>query len=81
MTKPGKLYQQLIQSASRGISFRDFERLLRAFGFELDRTVGSHRHTCIPKCRAPSRFSRLERTRSGIRFASSLNLWSAMAYI
>jgi predicted RNA binding protein YcfA (HicA-like mRNA interferase family) len=43
MTKPEKLYQQLLASASRTISFRDFERLLRAFGFELDRTAGSHR--------------------------------------
>ena len=40
---PKKLYQQLLTSSSRSISFRDFERLLRAFGFELDRTVGSHR--------------------------------------
>jgi predicted RNA binding protein YcfA (HicA-like mRNA interferase family) len=52
MTKPGKLYQQLLSSSSRSISFRDFERLLRAFGFELDRTVGSHRqyiHPDIPR--------------------------------
>ena len=41
MTKSDKLYQQLVTSTSRSISFRDFERLLRAFGFELDRTVGS----------------------------------------
>ena len=52
MTKPGKLYQRLLSSSSRSISFRDFERLLRAFGFELDRTVGSHRqyiHPDIPR--------------------------------
>jgi len=52
MTKPGKLYQQLLSSSSRSISFRDFERLLRAFGFEFDRTVGSHRqyiHPDIPR--------------------------------
>lgn len=52
MTKPDKLYQQLLSSTSRSISFRDFERLLRAFGFELDRTVGSHRqyvHPAIPR--------------------------------
>lgn len=48
MTKPDKLYQQLLQSSSRSISFRDFERLLRAFGFELDRTVGSHRQYVHP---------------------------------
>jgi predicted RNA binding protein YcfA (HicA-like mRNA interferase family) len=52
MTKPSKLYQQLIASTSRSISFRDFERLLLAFGFELDRTSGSHRqyvHPDIPR--------------------------------
>lgn len=52
MTKSDKLYQQLVTSTSRSISFRDFERLLRAFGFELDRTVGSHRqyvHPAIPR--------------------------------
>lgn len=52
MTKPEKLYQQLIASNARSVSFRDFEALLRAFGFELDRTSGSHRqyiHPAIPR--------------------------------
>ena len=52
MTKPPKLYAQLVAHPSKIISFRDFERLLRAFGFELDRTVGSHRqyvHTDLPR--------------------------------
>ena len=52
MTKPDKLYHQLLASTSRTIGFRDFERLLRSFGFELDRTVGSHRqyvHPDIPR--------------------------------
>jgi predicted RNA binding protein YcfA (HicA-like mRNA interferase family) len=52
MTKPDKLYRQLLSSTSRSISFRDFERLLRAFGFELDRIAGSHRqyvHPDIPR--------------------------------
>ena len=52
MTRPDKVYQQLVSSTSRSISFRDFERLLRAFGFVLDRTVGSHRqyvHPAIPR--------------------------------
>ena len=48
MVKSAKLYEQLRVSTSRSISFRDFERLLRAFGFELDRTVGSHRHYVHP---------------------------------
>ena len=44
MAKPDKLYQQLLDSTSRTVSFRDFERLVVAFGFELQRTRGSHRH-------------------------------------
>jgi predicted RNA binding protein YcfA (HicA-like mRNA interferase family) len=49
MTKPSKLYEQLVANPGTIISFRDFERLLRAFGFELDRTVGSHRQYIHPK--------------------------------
>ena len=52
MTQPSKLYHQLLASTARSTSFRDFERLLRAFGFELERTVGSHRqyvHPAIPR--------------------------------
>ena len=51
MTKPDRLYVQLLASTARSISFRDFERLLRAFGFELDRTVGSHRQYVHPAIR------------------------------
>jgi predicted RNA binding protein YcfA (HicA-like mRNA interferase family) len=40
MTRIAKLYDQLL--AGRPISFAEFERLLRAFGFVLDRTKGSH---------------------------------------
>lgn len=43
MSKPAKLYRQLLANPSATISFRDFERLLLSFGFKLDRTVGSHR--------------------------------------
>lgn len=49
MTKPDTLYQQLLISTSRSVSFRDFERLLRAFGFALDRTTGSHRQYVHPR--------------------------------
>lgn len=52
MTRPGKLYSQLLASASRTVSFHDFERLLEAFGFELARTAGSHRqyvHPLVPR--------------------------------
>ena len=52
MTKPPKLYQQLLANPGTIVSFRDFERLLRAFGFELDRTEGSDRqyaHPAVPR--------------------------------
>lgn len=52
MSKWTKLYEQLLANPAMIIRFRDFEGLLRAFGFELDRTVGSHRqyvHPDIPR--------------------------------
>ncbi len=49
MTKPDKLYQQLLSSSARSVSFRDFERLILAFGFRLRRVRGSHRHYTHPK--------------------------------
>ena len=48
MTKRAKLYQQLVANPGAIISFRDFEALLRAFGFVLDRTTGSHRQYVHP---------------------------------
>ena len=44
MTRPVKLYEQLLGSPGTIISFRDFERLIESFGFEHKRTKGSHRH-------------------------------------
>ena len=49
MTQPEKLYDQLLQNHSRSISFRDFERLILAFGFRLERVKGSHRHYVHPR--------------------------------
>ncbi len=52
MVKPSKLYAALLESPNRTVSFRDFEALLRAFGFTHARTVGSHRqfvHPAIPR--------------------------------
>ena len=49
MVKVSKLYDQLLESTARTVRFRDFERLLRAFGFTPDRTVGSHRQYVHPK--------------------------------
>ena len=43
MTKPSKLYEQLLTNPNGIISFRDFERLLEAFGWAHKRTKGSHR--------------------------------------
>jgi predicted RNA binding protein YcfA (HicA-like mRNA interferase family) len=49
MVKPAKLYQQLVALRGGVISFRDFVRLLEAFGFVHDRTVGSHRQYVHPR--------------------------------
>ncbi|MDI1296962.1 MAG: type II toxin-antitoxin system HicA family toxin [bacterium] len=51
MVKPAKILERLLQG-NRSLAFRDFERLLRALGFELDRTTGSHRqyvHNKVPR--------------------------------
>lgn len=48
MTKSEKLYDQLLASTNRSVSFRDFERLLTAFGFVHERTRGSHRQYAHP---------------------------------
>lgn len=52
MTQIAKLYARLLANPKQSISFRDFERLLLAFGFELARTTGSHRqyaHPSVPR--------------------------------
>ena len=41
MTQIEKLYIRLVQSRA-AMRFADFERILKAFGFELDRINGSH---------------------------------------
>ena len=53
MTQTAKLYANLLANPRLGISFRDFERLLRAFGFELARTSGSHRQYVHQKLLRP----------------------------
>ena len=51
MVKPSKLYERLV--ATRGsMRFRDFQRVLEAFGFTLDRIKGSHhnyKHPLVPR--------------------------------
>ncbi len=51
MTRISKLYAGVIANPRASIPFRDFERLIVAFGFTLKRTTGSHRqygHTDVP---------------------------------
>jgi hypothetical protein len=51
MVKPSKLYERLIATRAT-MRFRDFQRVLEAFGFILDRINGSHhnyRHPLVPR--------------------------------
>lgn len=50
MTKPAKLYALLMQSHDRDVTFRDFVKLLEAFGFLHARTKGSHQSFRHPDC-------------------------------
>lgn len=43
MTQDAKLYARLLTARKIALTFRDFERLLVAFGFVLARQRGSHR--------------------------------------
>ncbi|MBO9576290.1 MAG: type II toxin-antitoxin system HicA family toxin [Sphingobium sp.] len=52
MVKPAALLQRLLDG-QRSISFRDFERILLALGFSLDRIKGSHRIYVHPKVPRP----------------------------
>lgn len=53
MTQIEKLYANLIANPRTPIAFRDFEKLLRAFGFEHVRTRGSHAIWTHPKLYRP----------------------------
>lgn len=53
MTKIEKLYGRLLANPRQSIAFRDFEKLLSAFGFEIARTRGSHRQYVHPKVPRP----------------------------
>jgi len=51
MTQIAKLYAWLLANPRGSLSFSDFERLLAAFGFRLERIKGSHRqysHDAVP---------------------------------
>lgn len=43
MTRIAKLYAHVVANPRASLPFAEFERLLRAFGFTLDRQRGSHR--------------------------------------
>jgi predicted RNA binding protein YcfA (HicA-like mRNA interferase family) len=52
MAKPSELHAALQTNPSQIIAFRDFERLLVAYGFVLKRIRGSHRaykHPVVPE--------------------------------
>ncbi|MEO7634700.1 MAG: type II toxin-antitoxin system HicA family toxin [Sphingomicrobium sp.] len=49
MTKPEKLYAQLMRNSAIIISYRDFVGLHEAFGFALHRGKGSHTNWKHPK--------------------------------
>jgi len=53
MTRIDKLYATLLSSPNAPIAFRDFEKLLAAFGFKHARTTGSHRQYTHPKLTRP----------------------------
>jgi predicted RNA binding protein YcfA (HicA-like mRNA interferase family) len=53
MTRIDKLYERVLANRKRTISFRDFEKLLEAFGFTHARTTGSHRQYIHPKIKRP----------------------------
>lgn len=51
MVSASKLYQRLVATRA-SMRFRDFQRILEAFGFTLDRIKGSHhnyRHPAVPR--------------------------------
>ncbi|HEY7551721.1 MAG TPA: type II toxin-antitoxin system HicA family toxin [Hyphomicrobiaceae bacterium] len=52
MTKSSKVLDR-VKEGQGTISFRDFERLLLALGFRLDRTSGSHRIYLHPQVSRP----------------------------
>jgi predicted RNA binding protein YcfA (HicA-like mRNA interferase family) len=49
--RPSRTWQAILDG-SRNVRFADFERLLQAFGFVLDRQNGSHRIWLHPGSRA-----------------------------
>ena len=53
MTRIAKLYDKLLANPRASIRYGDFEKLLRAFRFEQNRTKGSHMIWVHPKVPRP----------------------------
>lgn len=49
MTRVAKLYAWILANPRGSVPFRDFQRLLEAFGFVLVRIAGSHHQYAHPK--------------------------------
>lgn len=81
MTRIDKLYERLLANPRATIAFRDFEKLLKAFGFEHVRTTGSHRQYVHPKLSRRYRSSRPAKTPRPTRSANFLNWSESTAYI
>jgi predicted RNA binding protein YcfA (HicA-like mRNA interferase family) len=52
MAKPSKLFARMVASP-QSMRFRDFQRVLEAFGFTLDRINGSHHQYKHPLATRP----------------------------
>jgi predicted RNA binding protein YcfA (HicA-like mRNA interferase family) len=50
VTRIEKLYAATLANPAASLPFRDFERLVRAFGFTFERQRGSHRSYSHPRC-------------------------------
>ena len=50
MTRIDKLYARLLANPSQVISFREFTGLIKAFGFEHQRSKGSYQSFAHPDC-------------------------------
>lgn len=53
MTRTAKLYAHVAANPRASLSYREFELLVQAFGFRLDRQRGSHRAFEHPDCPRP----------------------------
>ncbi len=50
MTRIDKLYANLLANPAQSVAFRDFVRIIEAFGFRPARAKGSHQSFVHPAC-------------------------------